>query len=108
MSRTTQDTLTTREMATSARAKELGICTTCNCAPECVNLKAAGRPIWFCDQFDAFVPAAAPNPRAADLSPEPAMATNGGHEGLCQNCDNRQTCINRVPGLAVWNCEEHC
>ena len=108
MSRTTQDTLKTQELVTSARATELGICTTCNHAPECVNLKAAGRPIWYCDQFDVFVPAGAQSVRSKDLSPEPALATNGGHEGLCQNCSDRSTCINRVPGQPVWECEEHC
>lgn len=108
MSRTTQHKVTTKELVTSTLNKNLGICTTCNHAPECVNLKAAGRPIWYCDQFDAFVPAGSHSVRTKDLSPAPVMATNGGHEGLCQNCEHRQTCINRVPGQAVWECEEYC
>ncbi|UCG86265.1 MAG: hypothetical protein JSW71_20565 [Gemmatimonadota bacterium] len=108
MSRTTKDKVTDTQFVTSPRAVDLGICTTCNSAPECVNLKASSRPIWHCDQFDAYEPQPDPGPRAADFSPEPVVAPNGGHEGLCQNCNYRKSCVNRVPGVAVWECEEHC
>lgn len=103
-----QDTRTDRDFITSRRLADLGICTTCNSAPECVNLKASSRPIWHCDQFDDYLPEAKPAPRAADFSPKPVIAINGGHEGLCQNCDNRKSCVNRVAGVAKWECEEHC
>jgi len=97
----------TKEFITSPIAAEVGICSTCNHAPECVNLKAAGQPIWFCDQFDAYIP---PSPESKPVS-VPATAApspNGGEEGLCQHCANRAQCVNRTPGTAIWHCEEYC
>ena len=111
MSRTTEEAkVKAAELVTSAYRTDLGICATCNHAPTCVNLKASSQPIWHCDQFDDYVPAA--NPGVAANPPVPrqqtGLPTNGGFEGLCRHCDARTTCVNRTAGVAVWHCEEYC
>lgn len=96
-----------KEFVTSLVSGEVGICSTCNHAPECVNLKAAGRPIWFCDQFDAYIPPS-PGSNRTGVHSVAAPSPNGGEEGLCQHCSNRAECVNHTAGSAVWHCDEYC
>jgi len=99
----------TQSMTTSA-GLNMGICVTCNSAPSCVNLKATHQPIWYCDQFDDYVPpsAATEKPRLLAKAPIVQLSTNGSLEGLCRTCGNKNDCVNQTPGISKLFCEEHC
>jgi len=100
----------TLELQVTASAVMMGICTTCNNAPACVNLKASSQPIWHCDQFDDYVPVSkTPSThRPAATLPVARTATNGSLEGLCGNCSNKEGCVNQTPGTSKMFCEEFC
>ena len=42
---------------------------------------------------------------AARLAKEPQHTPK--YQGLCSNCDLRETCLYVRPGTAVWFCEEY-
>ena len=91
---------------TTPYAKELGICQTCNHLPRCLFVKAARRPIMFCDEFDN---KDATHSVSATGQPHPSGGSTGqGPEpGLCVNCDTRLDCSFREPSTTVQECEEY-
>jgi len=99
----------TEQFVTTPRERELGICETCNHAPECVNLKVAQEPIWFCDQFEDYMPPAETLPSPAKLKKAAKLEQdgNGAYLGLCQTCAHKDNCANLRPGMGVWHCEEY-
>lgn len=94
----------------------LGICSTCNHAPDCAHrIKNAAVAIWECENYDDYVrlngtfvggdpgPAAAPQkspPRGDD-------AVLVELRGLCRNCAAREYCSFPRPESGVWHCEEY-
>jgi hypothetical protein len=91
---------------TTAYAKELGICQTCNHQPRCLFARAARRPIMFCDEFDN-TDATQSAPAASQPRPSGHTTGQGPEPGLCVNCDTRLDCNHREPGTTVHECEEH-
>ena len=90
-----------------------GLCMTCNNAPSCFHRARRG-PALFCELFDDYVP---PDRRTVKsrVSPVPersvmpaADTAEARHEGLCVNCENRQTCAHPKPAGGVWHCEDYC
>ena len=91
---------------TTQYAKELGICQTCNHQPRCLFVRAARRPIMFCDEFDNRS-AEQTAPAACQSRPSGHSAGQGPEPGLCTNCDTRLDCNYREPGTTVHECEEY-
>ncbi len=95
-------------------AEYLGICSTCNHAPDCAHrIRNAGIAIWECDNYDDHVPEVeAVNHRAARI-PRAAVEVRAGeldvaeYRGLCKNCEKRETCLYPKPEAGVWHCEEY-
>lgn len=83
------------------------LCSTCNNAGACSGRSTPEYPIFFCEEFDAFVPVLVAK-LAAAVSPRPKR-TLGTCErvGLCMNCDNVETCTWPTPEGGVWHCEEY-
>jgi len=83
------------------------LCSTCNHAEACGDHSTPENPIFFCEQFDAFA-AVAPSDHAA---PSPGLAATRAvgnrDEGLCMNCEDRDTCRTPRPQGGVWHCEEY-
>ena len=90
---------------------ELGICGTCNHGPDCVNLKAAGQPIWYCDQFDTHIPRRE-KPLLEVLGEVEASTARSAvpdtEAGLCSDCGASADCVNQVPGVKKVYCEGYC
>jgi hypothetical protein len=91
---------------TKEYARELGICLTCSHQPRCLFVRAARRPIMYCDEFD--------NQSASPALPDngqplPASHTlgQGPEPGLCVNCEERLGCNHRDPETTVHECEEY-
>ena len=91
-----------------------GLCMTCNNAPSCFHRARRG-PALFCELFDDYVP---PEQRAIrrKVSPAPEVSVASSapdgdvarYEGLCVNCENRQTCAHPKLAGGVWHCEDYC
>ena len=83
------------------------LCSTCNNAEACGSRSTSERPIFYCEEFDAFVSV----PVSEVARPAPARpgtkrkALRRG--GLCTNCDNAETCTSSKPEGGVWHCEEY-
>ena len=84
------------------------LCSTCNHAEACGHRSTPDRPIFYCENFDAFVPIAPRPPRATTVDSRSAGVLSAGRrQGLCVNCENRDTCTMPKPEGGVWHCEEY-
>lgn len=85
-----------------------GLCSTCNDRRVCAFRKIPGRPVLFCEGFDCSAPPGISVDRPS--LGEQIGETEGDPphmEGLCFNCDLRETCtLPRAEG-GVWYCEEY-
>jgi hypothetical protein len=83
------------------------LCSTCNHAKVCGGRSTPERPIFFCEEFEAFVPLPAAE-LAIAVPTQPAKRQSAGERaGLCMNCDNAETCSSPKPEGGVWHCEEY-
>lgn len=90
------------------------ICTTCNNAEICLAQGNKIRPVWFCEQFDDFVPmdksknleAKRPIPKS-DIKSSKSAKNSREFKGLCVNCECRFDCKLCKPNGGVWHCEEY-
>lgn len=83
------------------------LCVTCNNAPECTSRKNIVRPVYFCENFDDYVPQ---KHTGVETKPTPEKVVEEKiHEfkGLCVNCNHRDTCAFPKPEGGVWHCEEY-
>ena len=83
------------------------LCSTCNNAEACSGRSTPEHPIFFCEEFDAFVPV--PVAKPARAAPPRARRTRSASErgGLCMNCEHAGTCTSPRPEGGVWHCEEY-
>jgi hypothetical protein len=91
--------------------QELGICSTCNHLDACVNNTENWKTIWFCEEFDNYIP---PKPEVLDLRTVlSGKKTGNGKDdiqpflGLCINCESVKTCVFPKPASGVWHCNEY-
>lgn len=98
-----------REIYAARLITAAGICATCGRHLDCMYLKHARGPVWFCDEFDEYgdndlEEEVAPAARkiAAGLEPDQRNAK----EGLCANCENGRRCVLRRPEGTMY-CEEY-
>ena len=83
------------------------LCSNCNHAEACGGRSSPRRPIFFCEEFDVFVPVPiSPPVRSLPTQPNKRQSTNE-HTGLCMNCDNAETCTLPKPEGGIWHCEEY-
>jgi hypothetical protein len=87
----------------------MGLCATCNEAPDCAYAQQATTPVLFCEMFDA---SESPEQTSTDeREPDPQIATAAAQpselKGLCVNCDNRHSCVFPKPEEGIWHCEEY-
>lgn len=108
------DVATKTERQPKQGSTYLGVCYTCNAAPNCVQRERSGdRPIWFCENFDNEVSpgtsyeetAVYPRPIESPTSPGVVEVTE--FKGLCINCDNREVCRHAKQEGGIWHCEEY-
>lgn len=91
------------------------LCSTCNNVSTCVLFKHHNRPVLYCELFDDYVPPPAIIEINTDVSmtsgiPEGLEPNNTSlmyTEGLCWDCENRETCMYRKREGGTWQCEEY-
>lgn len=89
----------------SETTKYSDLCSTCNHAPTCVQIKNIKRPVLFCEEFDDYVKPVHEKVREAvsELKEDYDKTM-----GLCCNCSNRDICTISKPNGGIWHCEEYC
>lgn len=83
------------------------LCTTCNSAPKCTVRKNLQRPIYFCDEYDDYVP-----PKSSKIVQSSATSKTGERtveldKGLCVSCKHHDSCTLRMSKGRIWFCEEY-
>jgi len=83
------------------------LCSTCNHVKACGGRSTPERPIFFCEQFDTFVPVPVQKaPRVSPARPKKRRAANR-RKGLCTTCENAEGCSLPASDGGVWHCEEY-
>lgn len=84
------------------------LCLTCNNVSVCTSRKGFKRPVYFCEEFDDFVPSpkiSSPSePKSISRSEEKDTSK---YPGLCMNCAHCETCTFPKPEGGIWHCEEY-
>ena len=80
-----------------------GLCSTCNNAPSCFHRARRG-VAQYCELFDNFVADPVNDP---PVSAPPVRTHSNGYQGLCMNCDHRETCRPLQSEGGVWHCENY-
>jgi hypothetical protein len=91
------------------RTKALpGLCSTCNHAQACAHRLTNGLVVWFCEEYDDYVPPKVEQPVDPPPAREPIKPYGtDGLMGLCVNCEKRDSCIHAKKVGGVWHCEEY-
>ena len=101
--------------AAERRGDYLGICSTCNYAPDCAHrLRNPTLAIWECENYDDYVrvSGAEVNVGVSEVAPAPRKLRRSEfdtveYRGLCKNCEKRGECTFPRPAGGVWHCEEY-
>jgi hypothetical protein len=83
------------------------LCTTCNNAPKCLSRKNHIRPVYFCENYDDFIPQKPAEKKIRTMSKNVTKDEVNTFKGLCVNCRHRNTCAFPKPEGGVWHCEEY-
>ena len=91
-----------------------GLCQTCSNAAECTFKRDESKPILDCDEFNGYEIAGVmltSEEIGRHTKPEcpvsPRKTIAGRNQGLCVNCENRETCTYPRPEGGIWCCEEY-
>ena len=91
-------------------ASRLGICSTCNHLEGCSIRRDWEGAIFFCEEFDDYLPPSERSPSKGKKGGVSALSeehNTGKHKGLCVNCDLRETCALPKSEEGIWHCEEY-
>ena len=80
------------------------LCSTCNHAPTCGNRSTAEKPVFYCEEFDAYVPESS---KKRSVSAPTETIDSDEYKGLCFNCENREKCVFPKSEGGIWHCEEY-
>jgi hypothetical protein len=104
-----------KQVAVMAREEYLGICSTCNFAPDCAHrLRNPGLAIWDCENYEDHIRVSGAdfNGGLSEIVPAPPKSHRPEfdaveYRGLCRNCEKRDECSYAKPETGVWHCEEY-
>ena len=91
--------------------KHRGLCSTCKNASFCAFPRDPDKPVFYCEEFEIEKAAATRTIRKERPQATESCVTEGKGSsefiGLCNDCENRQTCVFPRPEGGVWHCEEY-
>lgn len=104
-----------KRVTVTAREEYLGICSTCNYAPDCAHrLRNPGLAVWDCENYgdSVRIDGAEINGGLSEVVPLRPKSRRPEfdaieYKGLCENCENRDECTYPKPEGGVWHCEEY-
>ena len=91
------------------------ICTTCSDGLTCVRRKSHGQPVWYCEEFDDYVPPSIKTFRGNSVlmpgnhlfKDRKAEQDMDKRSGVCINCRTRNECSFFELGSDIWQCNEY-
>ena len=83
------------------------LCGTCNHRPGCINRGTVEEPVFYCEEFDAYIPVSRVSLGSASQASSNGKKGSDKYKGLCLNCEDRKTCTIRDLEGGVWHCEEY-
>ena len=115
MSVTTEKEKKLRKAAPPSAVVYRGLCSTCDMASTCTFPRDPERPIMHCDELDSYqADTVTPEellraePARREAVAETKQKELGKYQGLCVNCENRETCTFPKAEGGVWHCDEYC
>lgn len=80
------------------------LCSTCKHVRTCSGRSTPDNPIFSCEAYEVYVPGSVENGSET--------ASQGGDaprklNGLCSNCEERETCLFPKSEGGVWHCDEY-
>ena len=84
-----------------------GICITCNSHLNCSLRATKSAPVYYCEEFDDYVPVPAPRVQQSSTTMEEHSKGHNGAVGLCLDCENRDKCAFSKSEEGIWHCEEY-
>lgn len=100
------------------QAKRTSICQTCIHLSECAHCQECqnqGKAIFHCEDFDdrpALFVVEGESINDGNRRTNPSKASiayfKGRMQGLCLNCETRESCGYPIRDGGVWHCEEYC
>ena len=91
--------------------KSVSICSTCNNAGYCIQNKKNLGPVFYCEEFDDYIPVKPKSAKVYQRKKETFESSYGMEIkkllGLCSNCDYVQSCTHIIPEGGIWHCEDY-
>ncbi|HEX9916780.1 MAG TPA: hypothetical protein VGB16_03505 [candidate division Zixibacteria bacterium] len=94
----------------SKKGEYAGLCLTCVNASGCIYIKNQKSVVLECEDFEGYTNSpmrATINDVLSKVSSDASKADFGKYEGLCVNCEIRETCEFPKSEGGVWHCEEY-
>jgi|DewCreStandDraft_4_1066084.scaffolds.fasta_scaffold00019_322 transcription elongation factor Elf1 len=88
----------------------VGICANCNHINECSFRQKSNKPVWYCDQYDAFTKSERQiHNRDSPQNPNPSETETEIFifKGLCVNCEKRFGCVYAKTNGGIWHCNDY-
>ena len=83
------------------------LCWACNHGSTCINRGTADKPVFYCEEFDAYVSVSRVSVQRASKTTSNGRGISPERKGLCPYCEDRETCMMARPEGGVWHCEEY-
>lgn len=88
------------------------LCVSCNSMSLCTRRKNLVRPVWFCEEYDDFMPPVNNKVKTAAKAKSKSAQSNkiensDKYKGICFNCLNRKICCYANTERIIWHCEEY-
>lgn len=91
--------------------KYRGLCSNCKNASSCTFPRDTEKPTFYCEEFEIEKPVAISTVgKERPQATEPYVTESNDSTkfiGLCNDCENRHTCVFPKPEGGVWHCEEY-
>ncbi|MCJ7508987.1 MAG: hypothetical protein MUO85_09730 [candidate division Zixibacteria bacterium] len=105
-------TVKTAEKASAVLTKpeHTGLCMTCVNAPGCIYIKNQKSVVLQCEEFEGYTNSpmrATINDVLSKITSDASRADFVKYEGLCVNCEIRETCEFPKSEGGIWHCEEY-
>ena len=98
-----------KKMKRKPQTPRKGICSNCNNETDCKYLENCDQPVFHCDQYDGYAPPPKEtvklNPKSLKAKPNTQKASS--YQGLCRDCELRETCTFPKAEGGVWHCDEY-
>ncbi len=83
------------------------LCVSCNHLSLCQSKKNTVRPVYFCEEFDDYIPPLSKIVQQEKKTTAYKDRIDNPNLGLCMNCAHRDDCGYSKSEGGIWHCEEY-